>query len=80
MSTRLALPDWPRMLSKRMAAAYCGLAVADFDRAIAAGQLPEGTQLAGREVWCRLALDAALDRLTGAGVPDWRKGQPLYAA
>ena len=74
------LPDWPRMLTKPLAASYCGLARTDFDRAVAAGQLPEATRLCGQEVWCRFALDQALDRLTGAGVPDWRKEQPLYAA
>lgn len=75
-----SLPDWPRMLTKPLASAYCGLARVAFDRAVAAGQLPDCTTIGGQELWDRIALDQSLDRLTGGGAPNWREEQPLYAA
>jgi hypothetical protein len=68
------------MLTKPLAAAYCGLARVAFDRAVAAGQLPDCITIAGQELWDRIALDQSLDRLTGGGQRDWRREQPLYAA
>lgn len=67
-----ALPDWPRMLSRPMAAAYCSLTVPTFEREVAAGLLPLPIQLGGQPHWCRRKLDAALDRLTTGPVYNWR--------
>lgn len=69
-----ALPDWPRMLSRSMAAAYCGLTSVTLEREVAEGRLPMPVQLGGQAHWCRKALDTALDRLTMDTAPDWRKG------
>lgn len=74
-----SIPDWPRMMRRDYAAAYCDMPGAEFDREVAAGILPAPIRLGSKEHWSRAALDAALDRLTGDGVPDWRKSQPLYS-
>lgn len=60
------LPDWPRMMKRDMAAAYCSLSVAAFEREVSACMLPMPVKLGGRDHWCRRSLDAALDRLTGS--------------
>lgn len=66
--------NWPRMMKRQTAAAYCDLSVGAFEREITAGRLPAPIVLGGREHWCKNALDRALDRLTGAEqVPDYRK-------
>lgn len=67
-----ALPDWPRMLSRPLAAAYCSLTVSTFEREVAAGMLPGPVQLGGQPHWCRNKLDAALDRLISGAGNDWR--------
>lgn len=66
--------NWPRMMKRQTAAAYCDLSVGAFEREITAGRLPAPIVLGGREHWCKNALDRALDRLTGAEqIPDYRK-------
>lgn len=35
------LPDWPRLLRGTMAAAYVGMTSAQFDRAVASGEIPD---------------------------------------
>jgi len=75
-----SLPDWPRMLRRDWAAAYCDLPVAEFERGVASGRLPLPVVVVDGERWSRVALDAALERLSGEAVPDFRKGSKLYAA
>lgn len=75
---RVAAPDWPRMMRRVTAAAYCDMKVPEFEREVSAGRLPQPVQLGG-ERWCRSQLDAALERLTGDRAPDWRAQQPLYS-
>lgn len=77
---RATLPDWPRMLGRTMAAAYCGLTASKFEQEVSAARLPLPVKLGGEDHWCRQKLDEALDRLTGAGIPDWEKEQPGLAA
>lgn len=72
------IPDWPRMMKRSTAAAYCDLTVAELEREIAAGRLPSPIKLGSTEHWSRVELDASLERLTGEGPQDWRKGSPLY--
>ncbi len=67
------MSDWPRMMKRATAAQYCDLTVAAFEREIAGGRLPGPTMLGGKEHWCRKELDRALDHLTGAAIPDYRK-------
>ena len=71
-------PDWPRMMKRATAAAYLDLSEAAFEREVMDGVVPMPVKLGGREHWCRLAIDAAMDRLTGDHIPDWRASSPLY--
>jgi hypothetical protein len=78
---RASAPDWPAMMRRSFAAAYCGLGVPDFEREVLAGRLPAPVQFGGGESWSRAKLDEALDRILGTAprLPDdWRKEQPLY--
>ena len=50
------------------AAAYLGLSPARFERHVAEGLLPRPLPLGGRgRVWDRMAIDRALDRMSGLG-------------
>lgn len=71
-------PDWPRMMSRATASAYCDLSAVEFEREVASARLPLPVKLGDREHWSRVTLDAALERLTGDHVPDWRQQAPLY--
>lgn len=64
---------WPRMMRKQMAAQYCQLSLAGFEREMIAGRLPTPVLLDGKEHWCIRQLDKALDAITGAAVPDYRE-------
>lgn len=59
------MTDWPRMMKRTTAAQYCDLPVAAFEREVNAGRFPTPVKLEGGERWCRIALDKALDQLTG---------------
>jgi len=55
----------PRGLSRREAAEYCGLALSAFDARVQDGSLP-GPMFSGRyRVWDRIALDRAMNSLSG---------------
>jgi len=71
-------PDWPRLMRRATAAAYCDMAASEFEREVAAGRLPMPATIGGAERWSRLQIDEALERMTGDGIPDWRRNQPLY--
>lgn len=73
------LPDWPRMLRRDWAAAYCDLPIASFERGVATGLLPPSATVDGTELWSRAALDASLERLSGESSPDFRQKSKLYA-
>lgn len=73
-------PTWPRMMRRGLAAAYCDLSTSAFEREIARGRLPLPIKFGDEDHWSRDQIDEALDRLTGTGVPDWRKEQPGLAA
>jgi hypothetical protein len=67
MADRRGLPAGvtPRGLSRRAAAEYCGLAPSTFDARVGDGSLP-GPVFPGRcRIWDRLALDRALNSLSG---------------
>ena len=50
-------------MKKCEAARYCGLSISSFDRAIEAGEFPEGQLRAGGKFWLRQTLeDAMVDR------------------
>lgn len=73
-----SFPDWPRMMRRSTAAAYCDLTGAEFEREVAAGRLPMPTRLGSDDHWSRVALDEALERLAGDRQPDWRGSSKLY--
>ena len=55
----------PRCLSVTEAAAYLGMGNLLFEKLVRKGVLPQGLQLMGWKVWDRVALDLAVDRLSG---------------
>lgn len=73
-------PYPPRMMTRGRAAHYCDLSEAEFEREVAAGRLPLPVKLGKKEHWSRVALEEAIERMTGEAAGDWRKEQPLYAA
>lgn len=72
------IPDWPRMMRRATAAAYCDMSAAEFEREVTAGRLPLPVRLGNSEHWSRAAVDEALDRLTGDNAPNWRQKSGLY--
>lgn len=70
------LPNWPRMMRRDMAAAYCQLSVAAFEREVSAGRLPLPVLLGGQNRWSRAAIDDAIEALTSYG--DGRAQSKLY--
>jgi hypothetical protein len=52
-------------MKRKTAAEYCDLSESAFVREVLAGKLPSGVNLGQREHWDRLALDAAITRLSG---------------
>lgn len=75
-----AMPGWPRMMRRTLAAAYVDMPVSDFERAMSQGKLPHPVTIVGQELWSRNQLDEALDRLTGEAIPDYKKGSNFYAS
>jgi hypothetical protein len=66
-----ALPHWPGMMRRALAARYCDLTVAEFEREIVAGRLPLPVMLGSNEHWSKVRMDEALERLSGSS-NDWR--------
>jgi hypothetical protein len=59
MTAQFAFP--PFRMKKDMAAFYCGHAsISSFDRAIATGEIPEGTKATGGTFWLREELEACM--------------------
>jgi hypothetical protein len=75
---RPVAPDWPAMMRRPFAAAFCGVTVAEFEREVAAGRLPAPVDFAGGESWSRVQLAEALGSILGEREADWRAQQPLW--
>lgn len=56
---------WPAALRKSLAARYCDLSVAAFERLVASGELPAPISLGKSERWATAQLDKALLVLAG---------------
>lgn len=56
-------PSWPAMMQRSLAALYCGLSTAEFDREVAAGRLPPPHRLGDSELWRREEVDRQLAEL-----------------
>lgn len=74
---RITPARWPEMMVKTVAAEYCGLSVATFEREYLSGRLPMPIEFGGKDRWRKAAIDKALDHLTGDGMmddePEYRK-------
>lgn len=73
---------WPRLMKRRTAAEYCDLSETAFEGEVLAGKLPAPITIGRRDHWDRLALDKAINHLTGAiDEPDYRaKHKEQYAS
>lgn len=71
------IPNWPQMMTLKMAADYCSLSEAQFKREIIDGRLPDAVELGGKDHWHRPTLDRHLEMIAGA-VSDWRSRSPMY--
>ncbi len=71
MTARATLPHWPGMMRRALAARYCDLTVAEFEREVVAGRLPMPVRLGNNEHWSKARMDEALERISGAA-QDWR--------
>jgi predicted DNA-binding transcriptional regulator AlpA len=60
------------MMRRTLAARYCDLSVAEFEREIAEGRLPMPVKLGNSEHWNKAQLDSALEKISGGGVTSWR--------
>lgn len=75
---RAALPNWPAMMRRPLAAQYCDLSEAAFEREVGAGRLPCPVSIGDVDRWSKVQLDKALAILAGDEQADWRQGSPLY--
>jgi hypothetical protein len=66
----------PRLLGLDLAAAYVGLSTASFVKAVRAGTYPMAICTGTRRQWDVNALDAAIDRLSGAAASSPRDESP----
>ena len=71
-------PYPPRMMTRSRAAHWCDLSEAEFEREVAAGNLPSPVMLGKKLHWSRVKLDEALEKLAGERPADWRGGSNLY--
>lgn len=70
--TARAIQAWPGMMRRTLAAQYCDLSVAEFEREVAAGRLPMPVKLGNNEHWSKARVDEALDAIAGGATNDWR--------
>lgn len=62
------MPDWPRHMTRDLAAAYVGVSPSVFDDEVAAGKWPKAQARGakgGLATWDRVLLDVASDREAG---------------
>jgi len=57
----------PRGLNREEAARYIGIGTTKFDELVADGRMPKPKRVDGRNVWDRIALDAAFTDLPEEG-------------
>lgn len=72
-------PDWPHLMRRRTAALYCDMTEAEFEREVVSARFPMPVRIGDEDRWSRPQLDAALDRLTGDKIPDWKSKAKFYA-
>lgn len=57
------MTDGPRLIGRKDAAAYCGIAESTFSMWVASGKMP--ATIPGTRKWDRRAIDAKLDEISG---------------
>lgn len=72
------IPHWSQMMTRQLAADYCCLSIAQFEREIISGRLPAPVSLGGAAHWHKPTLDRYLEQIAGPAY-DWRKDSPIYA-
>ncbi len=74
-------PDWPALMRRQTAAAYCDMKAPELEGEVNAGRLPMPLpkEFCREQRWSRRALDEALERLSGNNAPNWRERSNLYA-
>lgn len=76
MNAPANLPNWPALMQRRTAEAYCSLTSAKFEAAMLAKEIPYPIMVGGQERWSRAQMDEYLERLTGGGDNDWFSKTP----
>lgn len=66
--TTPANDNTPRLIGRKDAAAYCGIAESTFSMWVATNKMPP--IIAGTRKWDRRAIDAKLDEISGLGTND----------
>lgn len=61
------MTDGPRLISRKEAATYCGIAESTFSMWVANGKMP--ATIPGTRKWDKRAIDAKLDEISGLGRP-----------
>jgi hypothetical protein len=67
---------WPGLLKRESAAKYCDMKPAEFDKAVASGDLPSPIMVNGKHLWRRADIDALEP---GNPLYGWRDRSALYA-
>lgn len=62
------MTDHPRLISRKEAAAYCGIAESTFSLWVATYKMPPAVP--GTRKWDRRAIDAKLDEISGLGATE----------
>jgi hypothetical protein len=68
MTRQPANDNTPRLMGRKDAAAYCGIAESTFSMWVATHKMPPC--IPGTRKWDRRAIDAKLDEISGLGVND----------
>ncbi len=62
------MTDGPRLIGRKEAAAYCGIAESTFSMWVSTHKMP--TTIPGTRKWDKRAIDAKLDEISGLGASD----------
>jgi hypothetical protein len=71
------IPNWPRGLSRSLAARYIGFSLPAWDKMVLAGEMPKPKRAYGRTIWDKTAVDRAFELLDG-GTPRDESGEEVY--
>lgn len=69
---------WPSLMTRATAAAYLDGTEASLEKEYLSGNMPGPVIYAGKEMWRKADIDAAIEKIGGQHVPNWRDTAPLY--